>query len=62
MDQMVIMMIILVILINMTVEIMEVIYHRINFISYFYHLANVKLLCSFINVTLFTKVILCSII
>ena len=51
------MMVTLVILMNITVEIMEVIYHRISFSLYFYYLVNVILLCSFINIVLFSNVI-----
>ena len=58
-------MVILVILMNMTMEIMEVIYHCITvcilFLSFGYNF-NVISLCSFSNVVLFSNVILCFII
>ena len=58
-------MVILVILMNMTVDIMKVIYHhialRILFLSFGYNF-NVISLYSFSNVVLFSNVILCFII
>ena len=65
MDQVVLVMIILVILMNITVKIIEIIYHRISFcilfLSFGYNF-NVFSLCSFFKVALFSNVILCFII
>ena len=62
---MVLVMVILVILMNMTVEIIDVIYHCISFcilfLSFGYNF-NVISLCSFFNVLLFYNAILCFII
>ena len=60
MDQVVIVMVILIISMNMTVEIIGVIYHRISFcilfLSFGYNF-NIISFCSFLNVVLFSNVI-----
>ena len=61
MDQVILVMVILIIIMNMTVEIIRVIYHRISFcilsLSFGYNF-NVISLCSFLNIDLFSNVIL----